>query len=285
MGLFKEVLCDECGKKAGMVFRVKLKDGKYLCSSCAGKIPSCAYHTLTSEYTMDMYHGFLDYKKYSDTYLRPQFVETHSYYTIHVDAIHKLFYIGYAVGENTVILQFRNIHDFDLVFSANEYKEGVIADKVVGKVLMELVMDTPYFRCEEVLDKSAKSKAEKGLFGSKIRYGKPKGMDVFMDVFLSLWKEALLEKMADDDAQEYAQPHESHQTQNNTAYTADASNLQKALALFMIDDISGITLNDLKTQRNRLIKTFHPDVSDAASTQYAQRINTAYEILKQALEQ
>lgn len=285
MGLFKDVFCDECGQKAGLLFRTKLKDGKYLCSRCTELVPGHAYHSLANEYTFDMYHSFKDYVQYSNNYLRPQFFETHSYYTIHIDAVHKLFYIGHTVGAHTVFYHFRNIQDFNLVFSAKDYKEGMIADKIVGKVLMELVMDTPYFRCEEVLDSSAKTKAEKSLFGSTIRYGNPKGMDVFYETFLSVWKEAIIESLEDEVDCEYAQEQEYSQSQHNSTNSSNSSELQKAMALFMIDDLSNTTLNELKTQRNRLIKTFHPDVSGSNSTQYAQRINTAYEILKQALEQ
>lgn len=42
----------------------------------------------------------------------------------------------------------------------------------------------------------------------------------------------------------------------------------------------GYTLEELKKQRNRLMKTFHPDEDDAEITKYAQKINHAFEILK-----
>ena len=63
-------------------------------------------------------------------------------------------------------------------------------------------------------------------------------------------------------------------------YTGISLELQQAMSLFMIDDLSVITLSELKAQRNRLIKTFHPDKATDADAKYAQKINAAYETLK-----
>lgn len=272
MGLFKEVYCAECGKKAGLLFRVKLQDGNYLCGDCAAKIPSCAQSSLAKVYTLEMYHRFLDYIKYSEEYLRPQFTETHHYYTIHVDAEHKLFYIGSSLNTKTVFFHFRNVQDFDLVFDAKEYKEGVIGDKVYGRVLVELEMDVPFFHYEEILDKNASAKAHKALFGSKVRYGSPKGQDEFHETFLLLWKEAILEEYEADEGDE-------------SIFTGDETDtsLREAMTLFMFDDLDKVTMEKLKQQRNRLMKVFHSDVSGDETTRYAQRINEAFEVLKQYL--
>lgn len=43
-------------------------------------------------------------------------------------------------------------------------------------------------------------------------------------------------------------------------------------------------LKKLKEQRNKLIKAFHPDVGNDDNTS-AQKINEAYEVLKQALRE
>ena len=47
----------------------------------------------------------------------------------------------------------------------------------------------------------------------------------------------------------------------------------------MFDDIKDVTESELKKQRNRLVKMYHPDNSDA-SERYVQKINEAYEIIK-----
>ena len=56
------------------------------------------------------------------------------------------------------------------------------------------------------------------------------------------------------------------------------SELEKALALFMFDDIKDVTEESLKKQRNTLIKAFHPD-NNTSNEAYSQKINSAYELL------
>ena len=199
MKLFKDVFCDVCGKKAGVIFRTKLSDGHYLCSDCTDKIPTYAYSSVLQTYNLEMYNDFLCYIAYSNQELRPLFEETHSYYLIHVDAKHKLFYLGHRMEKDTVIYQFQNVESFDLVFDGKEFKEGILNDRVNGRILLELEMDIPSFRYEEILEKNATAKAEKALFGTKVRYGSPKGMAEFLELFLSLWKDAVLEACEEED--------------------------------------------------------------------------------------
>ena len=59
--------------------------------------------------------------------------------------------------------------------------------------------------------------------------------------------------------------------------------LKKAKVLFMTDDMDDISLEDVKKQRNRLIKMFHPDAGNVLDTKYAQKINAAYEIIKKSI--
>ena len=54
--------------------------------------------------------------------------------------------------------------------------------------------------------------------------------------------------------------------------------LEKALALFMFDSMDEVTEDNLKKQRNALIKAFHPD-NNVNNQAYSQKINAAYELL------
>lgn len=60
--------------------------------------------------------------------------------------------------------------------------------------------------------------------------------------------------------------------------SADMNEYERAKCLFMLDD--KYTLDELKTQRNRLLKAFHPDNTHDNSDRYIDRINRSYEILK-----
>lgn len=127
-------------------------------------------------------------------------------------------------------------------------------------------MSTPYFYHDEVLISNAKAKAKKKLFGSKIEFESPNGMDEFIYYFTRAWEADVEEANAEFGG--------------NT----DASlELQQAMALFMIDNLGDTTLEDLKILRNRLIKTFHPDAGETDNAKHAQKINAAYEILSKAL--
>ncbi len=271
MSLLKEIFCADCSEKTNMFFRTKLKDKNYLCSKCMKKVPAYIKNFFKKEYTLEDYKDFKDYIDYSNQYLKPAFHETHKFHGIHIDADNQIFYIGYGIDENTLFLNFANLVDFDLVFKAEEFKEGIVGSKVKGNIIMEISMKNPVFQHEEILVFGAKAKARKALFGATIRYDNPKGMDFFIEAFASAWEEAL-----EKDKEEYYD-------YDDSVVNTDLSDLQQAMALFMIDNLDDVNLSSLKLYRNRLMQTFHPDVGFSEDTKYAQKINAAYDVLKNAL--
>lgn len=60
---------------------------------------------------------------------------------------------------------------------------------------------------------------------------------------------------------------------------------KKAMATFMFDSMDGVTIEKLQKQRRILIKAFHPDLNgeNSENIQYAQKINEAFDILKEML--
>ena len=272
MGLFREIHCAKCGKKTNLLFRTKLADGNYLCSDCTSMIPDYMMHSVrTSDcYTLDGYKNLVEYIDFSNLVLRSLFQETHAYYNIHIDAEHGLFYIGKSVNDNTVFLRMRYIDDYNLTFSVEEIKEGTFVDKITGKVLFRIQMGHPIFYHEEILDYGARVKAQKTFFGTEYRYENPNGMDKFL-----LFFEAAI--VADLEAYRAS-------LEDEYGGIEETTELQQAMSLFMIDDLSTVTIESLKAQRNRLIMTFHPDAASDNDTKYAQKINSAYSILKQYIE-
>lgn len=267
MGLFKDIYCTECGEKTKMIFRTKLCDGSYLCSKCTSCVPSYMQSSFDDKYSIGDYRAFKEYVDYSNQQLRPLFHETHNFYTVHIDTENRIFYIGYGIDANTIFLNFAHVTRFHLVFQAENFKEGVLGDKVTGKILFELAMDAPYFYYEGVLESNVKTKAKKKLFGNKIEFESPSGMDEFIYYFNRAWEAAVEEANMEDEE-----------------YSDSITELQQAMSLFMIDSLDDTTLEELKMQRNRLIKTFHPDGGESDNTKYAQKINAAYKIISKALE-
>lgn len=279
MGIFfEDVYCKECGKKTKFLSRMTLADGNALCSECKEIIPSYMTDSVRNNYSYDDYLVLKEYLEYSNKVLRSQFHETHKYYNIHLDTANRLMYIDSFFDTDPVYFHLYNVKDLTFVFSAEEFKEGMINDKVMGKVLMNIRMGTPAFYYEKIVDKNAHSKAKKEFFGTKVKYENPKGMDEFMLYFntaRSVDIEAECDRILEEEfEEEYAEDD----------LIEASSELQQAMSLFMVDDLSAITLEELKAQRNRLIKTFHPDTASDADTKYAQKINAAYEVLKKYVE-
>lgn len=281
MGLFKDIYCTKCGKKTKMLTRMKLDDGSYLCWECQNKVPSFMWKTMADRYSFEDYEALLDYIDYSQRELKPIFRETHYYYSIHMDAENKLFYIGHVIDKTTPFFHMYNVEDFDLIFRVEEFKEGMTGNKVSGKVLLQVKVSTPYFYHEEILDRSAKAKAKKKLLSGNVEYENPKGMDDFTMHFVNAWKKSLEEYIYENE--KYVDNDDYYSGQTNTSQAAP-SELQQAMALFMLDSLDDMTQESLKAHRNRMIKAFHPDKSGAADTRYAQKINAAYEVLKKYLE-
>lgn len=273
MGLFKESKCAKCGEVTKLLTRTKLSDGNYLCSKCMKSIPYYIRSCLSDRYTIHMYNNLLDYLKYSNETLRFKFHETQSYHSLHVDTESQIFFIGYGISDETLFLEFKNISRFNMLFKAEDVKDGILGTKVNGKIIFELGMDTPYFYLEEVLTSNAKAKAKKSFFGNNIEYENPAGMDDFLFYFNHCWEMALEEKAS-----------ESYYDTYNDYVDESSSKLSQAMALFMLDDIETVSLEELKAVRNRLIKTFHPDLGAEGDVKHAQKINEAYEIIKEAIK-
>lgn len=276
MGLFDAKFCVECGAKTNVLSRYHLADDNYLCSKCGKIIPDCMHSTFIQKYTYEDYRDFKDYMEYSNKCLRPQFMETAKYYTIHIDQSHRIFYLGNRIDEDTIFFHFHSVSLFDLIFVAGELKEGLLGDKVEGKILFQIEVEDPYFYYQEKLDQYVKAKAKKKLFGNQYTYENPDGMDDFVAIFKHTWNQSL---------DEYEETYQSNYRNDLWETSAvDTTELQQAMALFMLDSLENVTLADVRAHRNRMIKAFHPDKGSVEDTKYAQRINHAYEILKAHLE-
>lgn len=189
--------------------------------------------------------------------------------------IHGIFHLDYDINAKSVFLDVKDVTYFDLIFEPEEVKEGIIGTKVRGDVRMILEMSCPPFAHSEKVAFGEKAKAKKSFLGNQISYDNPADMNSFLDTFLT----CCINSTDDDYEEAYS---DSIQEDYESSSPRE---LQGAMALFMLDDLENITLEKVKMQRNRLIKTFHPDKGSADDTNYAQKINNAYEVLKSYLEQ
>ncbi len=266
MGLFKEVNCSYCGQKTNLLTRTKLIDGNYVCSECKKDIPGYIMGSVKDFYDLDDFKVLKNYIAYSENQLKAKFEETAHYGEIHMDEINRIFYVEGGLFERPLYLEFINVSSFDMDYQAEEVKESVFGDKVYGDVILDFEMAVPHFMYSKAIAVHVKAKAKTNFLGTKVRYDLPKGMEEFVVRFMTCWNEVL---------EEYtSQSQDTH---------IEMDEIEKAKVLFMLDDIDDITLEDIKEQRNRLIRMFHPDTGSESDTKYAQKINNAYEILKNAI--
>ena len=275
MIFFKDINCDECGKKTNIFTRKKLIDGKYICKECLKKLP---YFLRDYDYDLSTYKDFLNYVKQQQETYRNIFRETHNYISIHLDTEHSIFYLsdkifGKGIDDTTLFLKLEDTEEFELIFAPDTYKEGTFGDKLQGKVLMRLRMSNPEFYYETTVAYNESAKVKKNVLGSKITIIDPPELTEFLAYFNAARDAAIEAKEV-----AYNDIYEETWEENN-----NVSELQQAMALFMIDSIENITPEELKSFRNRLIKTFHPDLAGSADTKFAQKINNAYEIIKNHL--
>ncbi len=271
MGLLKKKECAICGGEAKMLSRAELADGNYLCKECASCIPKHMYKSIIERYSLDDFNGFKNYLQTENKELKSKFRETASYFELHLDSENKLMYIGKKIENKTVFIKLTDIEEFEIEFNPTEYKEGAFSDKVTGKIICLVKCSYPYFYYETVLDPYATTTLKKSLLGKTKSYSNPENMDDFLLAFNNSWIRAL---EAENDRIEQ----EIRDIYENAGIVSDE--LSQALALFMFDDLEEVTLETLKSQRNRLMKAYHPDTGSVTDNKFAQKINSAYEIIK-----
>lgn len=265
MGIFKKIYCAECGEETNPFTRYLLSDDNYLCKKCIDKIPFYMFDTFSQVDTLQKYRKMKSYIEYSQKELRPAFHRTSSFNLFNIDAEKGLMYIGADIEDNTAIFKITDVTEIDVKFVPEEYKEKLFSDYMYGMLLSKIKVRKPYFYYEST-QYNVKVGTKKRWFRNEILYDNPYGMDEFLVRFQEAYDAAVYRENQYNEAQSYNQ--------------VDINELQQAMALFMLDTLDNVTLADIKKQRNRLIKVYHPDTGSAADTKFAQKINNAYEILK-----
>ena len=223
---------------------------------------------LVENWDFPTFSALKKYLEYSETVLRPMFHETHRYEKLILDFDNGLFCVAdnllNAIKKDTVFLELKNLAGYEFQFQPEELQSGILSEKVKGKTAFSFTTLNPPVAAEFILSYDAKAKAKSNLFKTKVSYEMPKEMTEFESAFvMSLYM---------------------HMPSNPEENVGEkSSELKKALALFMYDSLEGIGEEELKAQRNRLIKAFHTDNDQSLSDQYAVKINTAYDILKKEI--
>lgn len=271
MSLFAKKICPGCGKEIqgrkdkNEIYSNQFNNYKkfYVCADCWNKVHFAHHSFVRSYYEKNEFRTYIEWENQYRELFKEKFHCDYKYLSLEVDARHALLKV-----EN-VIYHFAQLQQAKFVI--NEVKENKAFKNatVKGKLGLNLECHTPaYGNNAIIIDHSFKFKGHKdSVFGGEYEYDLPEDLlQVEAMIQYLLYNYNLVEEplIGGSDAPE----------QN----AQEVSELSKAMALFMIDSLDNVTEESLKSQRNILIKAFHPDNSDVEAS-YAQKINDAYSLL------
>lgn len=255
----KPTECKSCGKSLKGTEQKVFNHGEFcLCKECANKIDTQIVDYAKENWT---YKDYADYVAWEEATKeeRSQFKPDVKYgYELAIDTERGLFRIN-----SGIVFRFADLADYELNFKPEQVKEGLLGDKIMGNEFITVDLTTPRVYLETILKHGVKLKLKKkGFISTKYEY---EFSDEFMDVVRAFTVCIYIE----------AQKREGSYNQASQ----NIGEIEKALALFMFDSMDDVTEENLKQQRNALIKAFHPD-NNESNEAYSQKINSAYELLR-----
>lgn len=260
--------CDICGKDTGFM-PFACADG-HICKDCEALIPSVLKKYARSE-GLFLVKNWINYTKKYIKGLRKKFVVTSSCGMLHIDEWHGLF----AICDKKHIKDDKLPDSCTDIFSALFLADyGITINNAVASetsvkvdVVFHCVMNKPNVQFTKTL--CTVSCYAKRINDEQITYTEPSDLTLFRSLFYQAIVNAR-DRYQNKIFKDFISP--------------DAVALMKARALFMVDD--GYSLDEIKKQRNRLIKAFHPDEHSLSEeveelTGYTELINNAFRLLKE----
>lgn len=246
----KDVYCANCGTRTGAITREWLLDDKCLCVNCQNTLPKY-YKNNYGALTFETYNVIASYMTGESKELGKQFKKKHTFLDLQLDAANGI--LRYKPSNAVPLyVKLENIADFSLVCHPRSIEDDF------GGITLTLECINPHIFMHEDLELTA---SENDCYK-------------FMEYYYSIREMREGQNYVHGEQGGARSEYKSYANNN----TEDAQ-LQKALATFMFDSINDVTAEKLKAQRNRLIKSFHPDANSDEDTKYAQKINEAYELL------
>ncbi|WP_455720483.1 hypothetical protein [Agathobacter sp.] len=272
MGVFsKPAPCQCCGTELKGTQQIKfgnIHSQFILCKDCENKI-----HPVIKDYANSnwSYSDFEDYLAWEEETKdeRAQFSKTSSYgsyCSVDIDKKRGLFKINMPLIKEGMVFRFADLDDCDIDFRPEEADDGFLNSTVMGNEFIMVELTRPNVRIEEMLTLTAcYSAKKKGVFSTKYEYNLSDELYGFIRTFTTCI---------------YLEQEKQNQAYAEESYNIDE--IEKALALFMFDSMEDVTEENLKRQRNALIKAFHPD-NNESNERYSQKINEAYDLLKSVI--
>lgn len=194
--------------------------------------------------------------------LRNSFCETNKYGNLHLDSLNRLiaigesneFYNGRIIDEGTLVFKISNLIDvaFDVdVLKSNEYE-------IKGNIKISFSLTKPNITIRNLIIKKAEKIHPIEYTENQVMFTLPPPVQLLWDEIINIINNTIA---------------------NIVPIEHEQKDIIKAMGLYMVDE--NYTLEEIKKQRNRLMKAFHPDTDKTLeAAKRTQIINSAYELLE-----
>lgn len=281
-------VCAICGKKLSVFDGKKISGKELICKECIGRLPSLAV-SLVSHLTSYDLQGLIRYADEIVPGLRGVFTETSSYGSLHIDEYNNLFAVCGKKHVDKAGKPDESVKDIyraaslrGISFSIVPDKEQKNRNKVTGSVKLTVFLNEPQMDASTVIREHISCACHR-VDDLHVAFDEPNDLVFFRGTFNRMLARIYGEytRSEEENKEEEWERDNGRNRQEYGRQTWEReepdSEYAKAKAAFMLED--GYTEKELKAQRNRLLKAFHPDEGDAGTTLYAQNVNRYYEIL------
>jgi len=260
----------------------KLSNGNGICNQCFSKLSEIAKDNISHLTEYDVKENYLYVEEISNHY-KKIFIETAYYGDLHIDEINGLFAFckksaidrnGKIVKDIKDIYHCLNLSNISITIIPNKRKSN--RNQICGTVKLIGVLEKPQLNINRIIKDNAFCKLYE-VDDEHLGWSEPNDLIFFKNMF---------NKMIDISYKKYEKLEEEKYKDNVQHEIAKNEDIEyiKAKAVFMLDG-NDFSKEDIRRQRNLLLKTFHPDESIHSSSKYAQEINRYYQILLNKVEE
>lgn len=263
--------CIACNAELSLINREKIKNKEYICKKCLKKMPNLISSSI-SDFESEEIKQVKSYMENNHQKLLEIFEVTDFFGSLFIDQYHGYFALHNPckVTHKKLPKKCRDIYEFSNLTDAGFLCKNVRNITISGVSLV--AMDVEFYFSLSYPHISVRTVIGSGVPCDMVRNSKGT-IDYTEPAKLTMFRNQINQILQNNYAKN------RRYQENVTSDANQNTEIIKAMALFMLDE--NFTKEDLKRQRNRLMKTFHPD-SGADNTNmdvYAQKINDAYKLL------
>ncbi len=277
--------CTFCQKKITLPhLSLQLGDRSLLCSKCSKIIPEHLHEYASFYWNMQDYMNAIGAKNNM-----PAFNKTDKCGNLVLDSFNGLFY---NIREKDYVQDMKYITKASFQFIPVEIQQK----KTLFSGNKQQVIGNLVLKIEATVPKQISNIIVKNNTSEQVLMDNQNGTFVIREIkyrdeeqdFISSFFQTLNNIAQNNDRVHQRQDYETnndtqYQERTNNSRTQKEENtytdIEKAMAIFLIDSLEDMDLEGLRRQRNKLLKTFHTDNGEP-DVRMSQKINKAYEVLK-----